>query len=83
MAQKLDLGLKLQPSAPHSLDHSTFHGTSDPPHPDTQNEKGYSMTLDSEPQNQSQDDYPDGGLRAWLVVLGVRLPAYIKSVDSD
>ncbi|KAI9459461.1 MFS general substrate transporter [Lactarius psammicola] len=35
----------------------------------------YSLTtrpldFDSAPQKHSQDDYPDGGLQAWLVVLG-------------
>jgi len=76
MAQKLDLGPKLQPSALHSLDHSTFHGTSDPPHPGTRNEKGDVGTFDSELRNLSQDDYPDGGLRAWLVVLGAACTSF-------
>ena len=83
MAQQLDLGLKLEPSAPHPLDHSTLHDTSAPPHPGTQSEKSDSAAFDSEPQNQSQDDYPDGGLQAWLVVLGVRLPTHISLWTSD
>ncbi len=78
MAQELDLGHKLQPFVPYSLDHSTLYGASDPSYPGTQSEKGNPVAFDSAPRNQSQDDYPDGGLQAWLVVLGVRLPAYMS-----
>ncbi|KAI9464986.1 MFS general substrate transporter [Lactarius psammicola] len=77
MAQKLDQKT-FQPSVPYSLDHSTLYGASVPSHPGTRSEKGDSVGLDSAPRNQSQDDYPDGGLQAWLVVLGVRLPAYMS-----
>jgi len=28
--------------------------------------------LDDQPDNIDHNDYPDGGLKAWLVVLGVR-----------
>ncbi|KAF8264993.1 MFS general substrate transporter [Lactarius quietus] len=70
MVQLLDLELKLQPSDPHSLAHSTLHRTIAPPHLATQSEKGDSVDFDFDPRNQFQDDYPDGGLRAWLVVLG-------------
>src|SRR5258708_2216341 len=77
MAEKLHLETK---PVPVSLDHSTLDGASVPPHPGTQTEKCNSVTFGVEPRNQSQDDYPDGGLRAWLVVLGVRVPAYTMSL---
>jgi hypothetical protein len=64
---------------PHSLGRRTrLYMTQIRPtlgHPSIQIEEGDPVTLYSNPQNQSQDDYPDGGLRAWLVVLGVRLLA--------
>jgi hypothetical protein len=41
-------------------------------HPDAQSEKCDSVAFDS--AKHSQKDCPDGGLQAWLVVLGVRLP---------
>ncbi|KAF8272784.1 MFS general substrate transporter [Lactarius quietus] len=73
MAQQLDLGLRLQPSASHSLGHST---STAPTHVGTQSEKGDAVNFDSEPRNQAQDDYPDGGLRAWLVVLGAACASF-------
>ena len=41
-------------------------------------EKDLKASTDSEHvENVTLDDYPDGGLRAWLVVLGVRLSCVI------
>ena len=77
MVEKLDLGHKL---IPDSLGHSTLKGASVPPHPGPQSEKGDSVTFDSEPRNRSQDDYPYGGLQAWLVILGAHLPTYTMSL---
>jgi hypothetical protein len=73
MEQQLHLRPKLQLSSPHSLGHSTLHDKPAPLHPSIQIEEGDPVTLYSNLRSQSQDDYPDGGLRAWLVVLGVRL----------
>ena len=66
------LPCKLKPLFLYSLDHSTFYGASVPSHPGAQSEKCDSVTFDS--AKPSQEDCPDGGLQAWLVVLGVRLP---------
>ena len=38
-----------------------------------QNEKDSSVVYESALRKPSQEDYPDGGLQAWLVVLGVRV----------
>jgi hypothetical protein len=78
MEQQPHLRPTLQLSSPHSLGLSTLHGKSAPPYPSIQVEEGDPVTLYSNPQNQSQDDYPDGGLQAWLVVLGVRLLALLS-----
>ena len=71
MAQELDIGQKLQPVISCPLDDSTLYGISS--HPDAQSEKGDSAAFDSAPRTHPQDDYPDGGLHAWLMVLGVSL----------
>ena len=71
------LRLELQLSSPRSYDHPILHGNSASPQPGIQIEERDSVAFYPEPRNQSQDDYPDGGLRAWLVVLGVRLPAFL------
>ena len=71
------LRLELKLSSPHSYDRSILHGNSASPQPGIQIEERDSVAFYPEPGNQSQDDYPDGGLRAWLVVLGVRLPAFL------
>ena len=74
MVQELDIGQKLQPVILCPLDDTTVHGASVPSYPDKQSEKGDSAAFDSEPRNDSQEeDYPDGGLQAWLTVLGVSL----------
>ena len=73
MVQQLDIGQKLHPVTLGPLHDTTVYGASDPTHPDAQREKGESAAFDSEPRNYSQDDYPDGGLQAWLTVLGVGL----------
>ncbi|KAH9180805.1 MFS general substrate transporter [Lactarius sanguifluus] len=39
-------------------------------HPGAQSEKCNSAAFDSAPRIHLPEDYPDGGLRAWLVVLG-------------
>ena len=77
MAEKLDLEPK---PVSVSLDHSTLNGTSVLPHPGPQSEKRDSVTFGAEPRNHSHDDYPDGGLRAWLVVLGVCVPVYTMNL---
>ena len=78
------LRLELKLSSPHSYDHSILHGNSAPPQPGIQIEERDSVAFYSEPRNQSQDDYPDGGLRSWLVVLGVRLPVFLPFwTESD
>jgi hypothetical protein len=79
MAQRLDLRLtqpsKLQSvSLYYSLDPSILSGASFQPHPGEQNKKDHLASLKSAPREHSQEDCPDGGLQAWLVVLGVRLP---------
>ena len=73
MTQQLNLGPKLRPLILCSIDHSTSYVASVPSHPCAQ--KCYSASFDSAPPGQihPQEDYPDGGLQAWLVVLGVRL----------
>jgi hypothetical protein len=84
MEQQLHLRDKLKLSSPHFLDDSTLHEKSAPPHPDIQIEEVDPVTFDSDPRNQTEDDYPDGGLRAWLVVLGVRHPACLSLwADSE
>ncbi|KAI9446197.1 MFS general substrate transporter [Lactarius indigo] len=73
MAQQLDFGPKLQPFLLCSIDHSTLCDPSvvSRPHPGAhaQSEKRDSEALDSA-SRYLPEDYPDGGLRAWLVVLG-------------
>ena len=44
-------------------------------HPVMQNAKDSSVASELALRKYSQEDYPDGGLQAWLVVLGVRLSA--------
>ncbi|KAN0140868.1 Major facilitator superfamily domain containing protein [Lactarius tabidus] len=75
MAQRLDLRLtqpsKLQSvSLYYSLDPSILSGASFQPHPGEQNKKDHLASLKSAPREHSQEDCPDGGLQAWLVVLG-------------
>src|SRR6266702_6295034 len=78
--QQPDLGHKLPAKFEslilYSLDHSTLYGASVLSHPGAQSEKGSTVSFDSAPRKHSQGDCPDGGLQAWLVVLGVRLPVY-------
>ncbi|KAI9459459.1 MFS general substrate transporter [Lactarius psammicola] len=73
MAQQSNLGHKLPPKLQslvlYSLDHSTLYDASVLSHPGLQSEKRNSVDFDSAPQRQ-QDDCPDGGLQAWLVLLG-------------
>ena len=75
MAQQLDLGhlhpRKSQPLILYSRGPSKLCGTSVPSHPEAQGEKGDSAPFDPAPH--SLGDCPDGGLQAWLIVLGVRL----------
>jgi hypothetical protein len=85
MAQRLDLGLtqpsKLQSetlNSYYSLKPSILSGASLQSHPDVQNKKDHLAALKSVPWEHSQEDCPDGGLQAWLVVLGVRLPVYLS-----
>jgi hypothetical protein len=78
MEQQLHLRDKPKLSSPHSLDDSTLHGKSAPTYPEIQTKEGDPVTIDSEPRNQTEDDYPDGGLHAWLVVLGVRHPVCLS-----
>ena len=82
MAQQLNLEhalpCKLQPLILYSLEPPTLCGVTVPSHPVAQNEKVNSAASESAPKNHSQEDYPeedypDGGLQAWLVVLGVRV----------
>ena len=75
MKQEIDLGPKHQSLILCSLDHSILYGTV-PSYPNTQSEKGNLVVFDPTPQKNSQEDQgcPDGGLQAWLVVLGVCLP---------
>jgi hypothetical protein len=77
MAQQLNLECalpcKFQPLILYSLDPPTLRGASVPSHLVVQNEEDNSAAFKSVPQNDTQEDYPDGGLQAWLVVLGVRL----------
>lgn len=75
MKQELDLGHKHQPLILCSLERSILHGTV-PSYPSTQSEKGNPVVFNPAPQKNSREDSgcPDGGLQAWLVVLGVRLP---------
>lgn len=72
MAQELDPGHKFLPLI---LDHLALDGASVSSHTGAQSEseKGVSMAFELALPNRSQDDYPDGGLQAWLVVFGVRL----------
>ena len=78
MAQQLNLGhtlpCKLQPLILYSLDPSTLSGAPFKSHPGVQNKKGDSAAFDPVPRKHTQEDCPDGGLQAWLVLLGVRLP---------
>ncbi|KAI9446199.1 MFS general substrate transporter [Lactarius indigo] len=71
MVQQLDLAHtlpgKFQPFILYSIDHSTLYGASVPSH---RCEKGSTTAIDSAPRQYSQGDCPDGGLQAWLVVLG-------------
>ena len=75
MKKELDLEHKHQPLILCSLDPSILCGTV-PSYPNTQSEKGSPVVFDQAPQKSSQEDSgcPDGGLQAWLVVLGVCLP---------
>jgi hypothetical protein len=78
MTQKLDVGHTLpcipQPLLVYSPDPSTLCDASVPAYPGVKSEKGDSMTSDL--ALRSLEECPDGGLRAWLVVFGVRLSAW-------
>ena len=63
---------KLQPFISFPLDLLTLRDASIPSYPLAKSEKGDPAAFDSE---LPQEDCPDGGLQAWLVVLGVRLSA--------
>ena len=82
MAQQLNLGhalpCKLQPLILYSLDPSTLSGSSFKSRTGVQNKKGDLTVCDSATRKHSQEDCPDGGLQAWLVVLGVRLPVWMS-----
>lgn len=44
----------------------------------SQTQSSHERTLDKpEAQNTGDDDHPDGGLRAWLIVLGVRTGTFL------
>ena len=51
--------------------HDPLCNASVPYHSSKESEKGDSAAFD--PASHSLEDCPDGGLRAWLVVLGVRI----------
>jgi hypothetical protein len=78
MSQAIDLEGKSQHS--HKIDCPTLRDSS-ASYPQKEKEDIYSETpcSDSLPPSESayylhaQDDFPDGGLRAWLIVLGVRI----------
>lgn len=74
MAQQLNLGhtlpCKPEPSIVYPHDPSTMYGTSPSARTCVKSEKGDSATLDM--AVNALEDCPDGGLRAWLVVFGVR-----------
>jgi hypothetical protein len=77
MAQKLDHGHTLpcqpQPLLVYSPDPLTLCNASVPARPSVKSEKGDSSASDL--ALHSLEDCPNGGLRAWLVVFGVRFLA--------
>ena len=78
MAQQLNLGLaqpsKLQSLSLYcSLDPAILSGASFQSYPSVQNKQDHQAALKSASREDSKEDCPDGGLKAWLVVLGVRL----------
>ena len=79
MKQEVDLEQKLQHLIVCSLDHSVLYGAVIS-HPGEQGEKANPVAFDTVSPKPSQEDpgCPDGGLQAWLVVLGVRLPMQIS-----
>jgi hypothetical protein len=90
MSQGIDLEGKSQYS--HTIDRATLHGSS----PYAQKEQvdihceleasfsGPLSPSETVYHLHAQDDFPDGGLRAWLVVLGVRsLPFAISQWAAD
>ncbi|KAI9432733.1 MFS general substrate transporter [Lactarius indigo] len=81
MAQELDLEHKLHPFTSCYPDHSTstLHGGSVTSLAGVQGEKGISVTLTLAPHKDSQEDCPDGGLQAWLVVLGASCATFATS----
>lgn len=87
MSQVIDLEGKRQYS--HTIDRSTFRDSS-ASYPQNEKQAIYPETpcSGSFPPSETvynlhtQDDFPDGGLRAWLVVLGVRFFGYL-SVGGD
>ena len=78
MKQDVNLEHKIQPLIVCPLDHSVLYGAvlSHPAEQGHQGEKANPVAFDAVSQKPSQEDpaCPDGGLQAWLVVLGVRLP---------
>ncbi|KAI9459460.1 hypothetical protein BJY52DRAFT_1223082 [Lactarius psammicola] len=86
MAQRPNHGdthpCKSQPLILYSPDHPTLYGASVPTRPGAQSEKGNLVASDPAPQKHSQDDYPDGGLQAWLVVLGASCAAFSTSFKT-
>lgn len=64
------LPCKPEPSIVYSPDPSTLYGTSASAHTGVKSEKGDSAAFDL--ALDVLEDCPDGGLRAWLVVFGVR-----------
>ncbi|KAI9454244.1 MFS general substrate transporter [Lactarius psammicola] len=79
MAQELDLGHKPQPLILCSPDYPTLYGGSVPSLSSAQSEKSNSETFASAPRRHSQEDCPDGGLQAWLVVLGASCATFATS----
>ena len=83
MKQEVNLEHKIQPLIVCPLDHSVLYGAV-LSHPAEQCEKANPVAFDTVSQKPSLEDpgCPDGGLQAWLVVLGVRLPIHM-SLDGN
>lgn len=82
MKQELDLAHTPQPLILCSSENSNSSlCNAVPSHLGSQSEKGDPVALDTAPRKYSQEDpgYPDGGLRAWLVVLGVSCATFATS----
>jgi len=45
--------------------------------PDADRTLAPSPVSTKETAHEDEDEYPDGGARAWLIVLGVRLPCWL------